>query len=98
MNGAHVINLDEYEAIHVAAENVTYFNSFGVKHTPKEIKQEYIDWNKKKKQLDISTYHYGQNHGKLIMQSHKNGQKPQFRQFFYDFNVKYLQIADFCEK
>ena len=47
MNGAHVINLDEYEAIHVAAENVTYFNSFGVKHTPKEIKQEYIDWNKK---------------------------------------------------
>ena len=48
MNGAHVINLDEYEAIHVAAENVTYFNSFGVKHTPKEIKQEYIDWNKKK--------------------------------------------------
>ena len=45
MNGAHVINLDEYKAIHVAAENVTCFNSFGVKHTPKEIKQEYIDWN-----------------------------------------------------
>ena len=45
MNGAHVINLDEYKAMHVAAENVTYFNSFGVKHTPKEIKQEYIDWN-----------------------------------------------------
>ena len=46
----------------------------------------------------MSTYHYGQNHGKLIMQSHKNGQKPQFGQFFFDFNVKYLQIADFSEK
>ena len=35
------------------------------------------------KQLDIMpTYHYGENQGKLIMQSQENGQKPQFGQFF----------------
>ena len=52
-----------------------------------------------KKQLDIMpTYHYVQNQGKLIMQSQENGQKPQFGQFFDDFEVKYLQIANFSEK
>ena len=41
---AYVINLDEYEsigihwiALYVIAENVTYFDSFGVEHIPKEI-------------------------------------------------------------
>ena len=38
-----------------------------------------------------------ENHGKLIMQSRENGQKPQFGQFFDDFEVKYLQIANFSE-
>ena len=33
-----------------------------------------------------------------MMQSQKNVQKPQFGQFFYDFEVKYLQIANFSEK
>ena len=43
-----------------------------------------------RKQLDIMpTYHYVQNQGKL-MQSQENGQKPQFGQFFDDFEVKYL--------
>ena len=45
----------------------------------------------------MPTYHYVQNQGKL-MQSRENGQKPQFGQFFDDFKVKYLQIANFSEK
>ena len=43
---AHVINLDEYKsigshwiALYVNDNNVTYFNSFGVEHVPKEIKK-----------------------------------------------------------
>ena len=44
------------------------------------------------------TYHYLENQGKLMMQSRENGQKPQFEQFFDDFEVKYLQIANFSEK
>ena len=44
-DGAYVINLDEYSdigthwiAFHVQNKNVTYFNSFGVEHIPKEIR------------------------------------------------------------
>ena len=44
-NEAHVINLDEYSdirthwiAFYVLNNNVTYFDSFGVEHIPKEIK------------------------------------------------------------
>ena len=33
-----------------------------------------------------------------MMQSRENGQKPQFKQFFDDFEVKYLQIGTFFEK
>ena len=52
-----------------------------------------------RKQLDIMpTYHYVQNQRKLMMQSRENDQKPQFGQFFDDFEVKYLQIAIFSEK
>ena len=32
------------------------------------------------------------------MQSRENGQKPQVGQFLDDFEVKYLEIADFSEK
>ena len=32
------------------------------------------------------------------MQSRENGQKPQFGQLFDNFEVKYLQIANFSEK
>ena len=46
----------------------------------------------------MPTYHYVQNQGKLMMQSRENGQKPLFGQFFDDFEVKYLQIANFSEK
>ena len=46
----------------------------------------------------MPTYHYVQNQGKLMMQSRENGQKPQFGKFFDDFEVKYLQIANFSEK
>ena len=42
---AYIINLDEYSdigthsvALHVNNDNVTYFDSFGVEHIPKEIK------------------------------------------------------------
>ena len=41
---AYAINLDEYKsiethwiALYVNAKNVTYFDSFGVEHIPKEI-------------------------------------------------------------
>ena len=43
-DGAYVINLDEYSdigshwvALHVLNNNVSYFESFGVEHVPKEI-------------------------------------------------------------
>ena len=46
-DGAYVINLDEYEstgtnwiALYVIAENVTYFDSFGVEHILKEIRKQ----------------------------------------------------------
>ena len=45
-DGAYIINLDQYESIgthqielYVNAENVTYFDTFGVKHIPKEIRK-----------------------------------------------------------
>ena len=44
-DGVYVINLDEYSdigtnwvALYVHNDNVTYFDSFGVEHIPKEIK------------------------------------------------------------
>ena len=44
-DGAYIINLDEYfdigthwVALHINNNNVTYFDSFGVEHIPKEIK------------------------------------------------------------
>ena len=44
-DGVYVINLDEYSdigthwvAFYVHNNNLTYFDSFGVEHTPKEIK------------------------------------------------------------
>ena len=46
----------------------------------------------------MPTYHYEQNQGKLIIQSRDNGQKLPFGQFFDDFEVKCLQIANFSEK
>ena len=43
-DGAYIINLDEYSDIgthwvtlYVVNNNVTYFDSFGVEHIPKEI-------------------------------------------------------------
>ena len=46
INGAYIINLDEYEsmeshwiALHVNAKSVTYFDSFGIEHIPKETKK-----------------------------------------------------------
>ena len=48
-DGAYVINLDEYSdigthwiALHVNNKTVTYFDSFGVEHIPKEV-QKFID-------------------------------------------------------
>ena len=44
-NEVYVVNLDEYKsiethwiALYVNGDNVTYFDSFGGEHTPKEIK------------------------------------------------------------
>ena len=45
-DGAYMLNLDDYEwggthwiALYVNAENITCFYSFGVEHTPKEIRK-----------------------------------------------------------
>ena len=45
-DGAYVINFDEYEsigtywvALYVNAENLTYFDSLGFEHIPKEIRK-----------------------------------------------------------
>ena len=45
INGAYIINLNEYSdigthwvALYVSNNDVTYFDSFGVEHIPKEIK------------------------------------------------------------
>ena len=45
-DGAFVTNLDEYKSIethwitlYMNAENVTYFDSFGIEHIPNEIKK-----------------------------------------------------------
>ena len=45
-NGAYVINLDEYSdtgthwiALYVNNKTVTYFDSFGIEHIPKEVKK-----------------------------------------------------------
>ena len=45
-DGTYIINFDEYESIgthwvglYVNDNNVTYFDSFGVEHIPKEIKK-----------------------------------------------------------
>ena len=45
-DGVYVINIDKYKsigthwiALYLNAENVTYFDSFGVEHIPKEIKK-----------------------------------------------------------
>ena len=51
-DGAYIINLDDYESIethwivlYVNAKNVTYFDSFGVEHIPKEIRKFIGNWN-----------------------------------------------------
>ena len=48
----------------------------------------------------MPTYHYVQNHGKVMVESRENDQNFQFGQFFFfdDFEVKYLQIENFSEK
>ena len=53
---AYVINLDEYSDIitywvllYVINNDVTYFDSFGVEHIPKEIRTFISNKNKKKK-------------------------------------------------
>ena len=46
----------------------------------------------------MPTHHYVQNQRKVMMQSCENDQKPQFGHIFDNFEVKYLQIANFSEK
>ena len=53
-DGAYVINLDEYSnvgshwvSLWVNNNNVTYFDSFGVEHIPKEIKELIVNKNMK---------------------------------------------------
>ena len=63
-DGAYVINLDEYSDIgtHWVAlwvnnsNNVTYFDSFGVEHIPKEIKKFIRNWSIKTNIFRIHAY------------------------------------------
>ena len=47
-NGVYVVNLDEYHdigthwvALYANKKTVTYYDSFGIEHIPKEIKKNY---------------------------------------------------------
>ena len=62
-DGAYAINLDEYSnigihwvALYVQNNNVTYFDSFGVEHIPKEIKAFIKNKNMKTNILRIQAY------------------------------------------
>ena len=62
-DGAYIINLDEYSdigthwvALHVNNNDVTYFNSFGVEHIPKEIKKFIKNKNIKTNIFRIQAY------------------------------------------
>ena len=62
-DGAYVINLDEYSdirthwnALYVLNNNVTYFDSFGVEHIPKEIKKFIANKNIKTNIFRIQAY------------------------------------------
>ena len=63
MDGAYIINLDEYSdigthwvALNVNNNDVTYFDSFGVEHIPKEIKTFINNKNIKTNILRIQAY------------------------------------------
>ena len=62
-DGAYVINLDEYSdigthwvALYVQNNNVTYFDSFGVEHIPKEIRTFISNKNIKTNIFRIQAY------------------------------------------
>ena len=62
-DGAYVINLDEYSdigthwvALYVSNNDVTYFDSFGVEHIPKEIKAFISNKNIKTNIFRIQAY------------------------------------------
>ena len=62
-DGAYIINLDEYSDIgthwvtfYVQNNDVTYFNSFGVEHIPKEIRTFIGNKNIKTNIFRIQTY------------------------------------------
>ena len=62
-DGAYIINLDEYSdivthwvALWVNDNNVTYFDSFGVEHIPKEIKAFIKNRNIKRNIFRIQVY------------------------------------------
>ena len=62
-DGAYIINLDEYSdigthraALYVQNNDVTYFNSFGVEHIPKEIKTFISNKNIKTNIFRIQAY------------------------------------------
>ena len=46
----------------------------------------------------MPNYHYVQHQGKPMMQGRENGPKSQFGTFLENFEVKYLQIANFSKK
>ena len=69
-DGAYVINLDEYSnigthwvALYIHNNDVTYFDSFGVEHIPKEIKTfinrrlSSASQNQNKKQISLEYKH-----------------------------------------
>ena len=62
-DGAYIINLDEYSdigthwvALYVLNNDVTYFDSFGVEHIPKEIRKFISNKNMKTNIFRIQVY------------------------------------------
>ena len=90
-DGAYVINLDEYSdigthwvALYVQNNNVTYFDSFGVEHIPKEIKA-FID-----RSLSITTNIFR-------IQAYDSIMCGYFCIRFIDFMLKGKTLTDFTK-
>ena len=85
-DAAYIINLDEYKSIgthwiasYVSAENVTYFDSFGVENIPKEIKK--FTGNKKLQQIFLE-------HKNTIFRIQEYNKDVWIRLYWISFYVK----------
>ena len=91
--------MNDYDKTHFKLLDISKKPAMEVKRLWILRRIDWLDQQIVRKQQDIMlTYHYVQNKGKLMMESRENSQISQFGQFFNDFEVIYLQIAQFSEK